>query len=38
MDDSEYFENPLNVGDAVVSEWSEQSVCMLVGQNNSSGD
>ena len=38
MDDREYFENPLNVGDAVISEWSSDNVCHLLGTNNSSGD
>ncbi|WP_371228191.1 ABC transporter ATP-binding protein [Roseovarius sp. 2305UL8-3] len=38
MDDREYFENPLTVGDAVISEWSTENVCHLLGSNNSSGD
>lgn len=38
MDDREYFDNPLNVGDAVISEWSQENACHLIGSNNSSGD
>ena len=38
MDDRAYFENPLNVGDEVVSEWQAEDVCHLLGDNNSSGD
>jgi putative spermidine/putrescine transport system ATP-binding protein len=38
MDDHEYFDNPLNVGDAVISEWSTESASHLLGTNNSSGD
>ena len=38
MDDREYFDNPLKVGDAVISEWSTENACHLLGSNNSSGD
>ena len=38
MDDRAYFENPLNVGDSVISEWFAEDVCHLLGDNNSSGD
>jgi putative spermidine/putrescine transport system ATP-binding protein len=38
MGDDDYFAEPLNVGDPVVADWSAENVCMLVGQNNSSGD
>ena len=38
MDDREYFDKPLNVGDVVISEWSNENVCHLLGSNNSSGD
>ncbi|WP_282129021.1 ABC transporter ATP-binding protein [Roseobacter litoralis] len=38
MDDRAYFDNPLKVGDAVISEWSSDNVCHLLGTNNSSGD
>ncbi len=38
MDDRAYFENPLNVGDSVISEWLAEDVCHLLGENNSSGD
>jgi len=38
MDDRADFENPLNVGDSVISEWFAEDVCHLLGDNNSSGD
>ncbi|WP_281983214.1 ABC transporter ATP-binding protein [Thalassorhabdomicrobium marinisediminis] len=38
MDDRTYFDNPLSVGDAVISEWSTENVCHLLGTNNSTGD
>ena len=37
MDDGEYFDNPLHIGETVISEWSTDNVCHLLGSNNSSG-
>lgn len=36
--DEEYFSKPLSVGEQIFASWSAVDVCMLVGQNNSSGD